>query len=178
MEPWAKRIFDLLQEGKAEGRSQKALAKACGLSQTSISQWFSDTGNKPATRMIMGDNLIAAARYLGTTPEYIMTGVGGPSSHGMGLDPDTLAAAIKLVRLTFRNLDVEHDAEVDGVPTALAYRYLIARKERLVSADVLIDFSQYLKRRIQEAGISDERVEGNGGSGPSDRGSRSRRKAG
>ena len=148
MEPWAKRIFDLLQEGKAEGRSQKALAKACGLSQPSISQWFSDTGNKPATRMIMGDNLIAAARYLGTTPEYIMTGVGGPSSHGMGLDPDTLAAAIKLVRLTFRNLDVEHD------------------------------FSQYLKRRIQEAGISDERVEGNGGSGPSDRGSRSRRKAG
>ena len=179
MEAWAQRILDLLQKGRAEGRSQKALAQACGLSQPSVSQWFSDSGNKPATQMIMGDNLVAAARYLGTTPEYIMTGIApDSSSHQMGLDPEILSAAIKLVRLTFTILGVDHDPESDGVPTALAYRYLISRQERSVSGDVLIDFSQYLKRRMQEAEQNDEGVDGVGGLGAGHRGTRARRRAG
>ncbi len=63
--------------------------------------------------MIMADNAVAAARYLGTSVEYLMTGHGqtNSSSHPVGLDVERLAmlteeverGAAGLVRLSPRS---------------------------------------------------------------------------
>ncbi|RRU17848.1 helix-turn-helix transcriptional regulator [Stenotrophomonas sp. 278] len=96
MEAWARRIKSLLDE---KGLSQTDLARACGRSQPSMSQWFSDTASKPATKMIMGDNLLAAARFLGTTPEYILTGEGrSTASQPTRPDFQKMASAVLLLR--------------------------------------------------------------------------------
>lgn len=75
MEPWAQRIQRRMTE---LGLKQTDLARACGLKDSSISGWFGKA-SKP-TRMIGGDNLVAVARYLRTTPEWIITGKGSPDA--------------------------------------------------------------------------------------------------
>ena len=67
--PWSQRILDVLAEHP--DKSAAGLARACNIGQGSVSGWF---GKGKPTKMISGDNLVAAARYLGTTPEWIMTG--------------------------------------------------------------------------------------------------------
>jgi len=91
-------------------------------------------------------------------------------SHPVGLDPQILAAAMRLVRLTFKHLEVPHDPEEDGVPTALAYQFLVRRGQRQVSADNVIDFTKAL--REQRKGESEANGFGAGGSGKSHRGAR------
>lgn len=64
-------------------------------------------------------------------------------------DPGILAAAIKLVRLTFEALDIEHDQEADGVPTALAYAYLLKRHQEVVTGENVVDFMKALRARAK-----------------------------
>lgn len=123
MEKWAERIKSLLDQGRHRGLTQTGLAKACGISQPSVSQWFNDGAAKPATEMIRGDNLIAAARYLGTTPEWVMTG-SGPStaSQPATLDLGKLQIAIVSVKEAVRRAGLEIDAFVVAPMIAFAYR--------------------------------------------------------
>lgn len=48
-----------------------ALAKACGVSQPSVSDWLNGS-----TKSIDGVNLIAAAEFLKVTPKWLATGLG------------------------------------------------------------------------------------------------------
>lgn len=98
MEPWAQRIKQLLEAGRSKGLTQSGLAKACGRQQPSLSQWFNDSESKQATKMIMGDNLLAAAKYLGTTPDWIIYGKGSPSASecdAPALQDDALADRVR-----------------------------------------------------------------------------------
>lgn len=61
--------------------SKAALARACNISKASVSGWFSG-----ATRSLDGQNLLAAAEYLGVRPEWLASGrgpmAGRPESGG------------------------------------------------------------------------------------------------
>lgn len=92
MEKWAERILRKMES--TPGLDKAGLARACGIKPPSVFQWFSDTDSKPATRMIAGDNLVAAARYLGMTADEIMTGA---QSQPARLDADRLAMLIEAV---------------------------------------------------------------------------------
>lgn len=70
-------------------------------------------------------------------------------SHSLRIDPDTISAALKLVRLTFLNRDEEIDQEINGEPLAYAYEFLMQRKEHAVTPENVIDFTRLLKRREQ-----------------------------
>lgn len=72
MQPWAKRIASRLAELEPQGKSRAGLIAACGVKPSSVSGWFG-LGTKP-TLMIEGGNLVAAAQYLETTAEWIITG--------------------------------------------------------------------------------------------------------
>lgn len=70
-------------------------------------------------------------------------------SHSLRIDPDTISAALKLVRLAFLNRDEEIDQELNGEPLAYAYEFLIQRKEHAVTPENVIEFTRLLKRREQ-----------------------------
>lgn len=78
MEMWAVRIQELMRDRRL---SAADLARACKIQPGSVSGWF---GGGKATKMISGDNLVAAAQALGTTAEYIMTGRGRPATGAVG----------------------------------------------------------------------------------------------
>lgn len=129
MEPWAERIEAVLREGRARGLTKTGLAKACGKAQPSISQWFNDNESKPATQMIMADNLIAAARYLGVTPEWIMTGSdwfnrGAEASQPVRMDVSKIAETAKILRTVFERRGVAFDPVEDADVFAEVYTLL------------------------------------------------------
>ena len=57
--------------------TQRALAAVCGISAPSVSEWF--TGQ---TKVIMGDNAVRAARFLGVNVRWLTTGEGPMYSEG------------------------------------------------------------------------------------------------
>lgn len=119
----------MLDEGRSRGLTQTGLAKACGRSQPSLSQWFNDSESKPATQMILGDNLVAAARYLGTTPEWIMTGSEsrrneGQASQSVRLSASTIAETAKILRTVFERHGVDFDPVEDADLFAEVYTLL------------------------------------------------------
>lgn len=71
--------YRIRQMRKNKGVSQKDLAKTVGVSQASITYWESDA-NEPA-----GGNLLALARAMGVTPDWLISGRGDPS--GPELEP-------------------------------------------------------------------------------------------
>lgn len=75
-------------------------------------------------------------------------------SHPLRIDAETISAALKLVRLAFRQRDQEIDQEINGEPLAYAYEFLIARNETTATAENVIEFSRALNRR--QEGVSDE----------------------
>lgn len=107
MEPWARRILSRLDELRDSGLSEAGLARACKISRASVSGWFG-AGTK-LTRMISGDNLVAAADYLTTTPHWIMTGRNGPAdaSQPAGLLPPKIASTTKALLTFLRRRDPE-----------------------------------------------------------------------
>lgn len=145
MEKWAQRIKDALD---ADPRlSQTGLAAACNAKQPSISQWFNDDDNdKPPTKMLSGGNLVAAARYIGTTAEFIMTGR-DPQSQPVGIDPDilrnanTLLQKIAVIRRTAPVPDINADA------LAVAYT-VVSEASRDLADDNVFDFmSRFAERQ-------------------------------
>lgn len=93
MEEWARRITEIMTERRTTAAD---IARACKIKPGSVSGWF---GGGKATKMISGDNLVATAKHLGTTAEYIMTGAPPPSaqSHVERLDSDKLAIVLAVV---------------------------------------------------------------------------------
>ncbi|HDS1303543.1 TPA: hypothetical protein QEK28_000341 [Stenotrophomonas maltophilia] len=72
-------------------------------------------------------------------------------SQDLRIDPEIIASAIRLVRLTFANLGIDDFSnEDDGTPLAYAYEYLYQRGEATVTPDNLIDFSKALAQRLRE----------------------------
>ncbi len=141
MEMWAQRIKQLLDEGRHRGLTQTGLARACGRSQPSLSQWFNDSGSKASTQMILGDNLVAAAKYLGTTPEWIMTGEGArPTSQPVRLAVSNIAETAKILRKILERrgekLDMERDAELFSEVYAL-----LDKLPSNPSQDATVDFT-------------------------------------
>lgn len=148
MEKWAERIQGRLIAGKARGLTQTGLARACGISQPSVSQWFNDSA-KPATKMILGDNLLAAAAYLGVSPEWIITGrEAGAISHTVGLDLRTLQTAIVSVKEALRRAGLELDAYVAAPLIAFAYRERMALPYDLPNSE-LPAFDQAVWEKLQ-----------------------------
>ncbi len=80
----------------------------------------------------------------------VATPQSGPS-HSLRIDPEIIASALRLLRLTFANLGIDDfDNEQDGTPLAYAYEYLLKRGELMVTPDNLIDFSKALAERLRE----------------------------
>jgi hypothetical protein len=97
MEPWAKRLYDLLvikDNGKV---NVTALARAVRASQPTVSQWFKPKKGGEVTKMIEADNAVRAAAYAGTTVEYIFTGRGSKSSQSARLDEAKLISVLETV---------------------------------------------------------------------------------
>jgi transcriptional regulator with XRE-family HTH domain len=142
MSSWGNRIKVGLQK---PGLSQAGLARACKVSGPTVSEWVND-----GIQMLAGDNLVAAAKYLRCSAEWIMTGHGaGPQSQSVGLDPERLASSVTLGRLAHDLLDIEFDAETDADTVALAYEWMQARDQRAATADNVVEFSKFMKRQAQ-----------------------------
>jgi transcriptional regulator with XRE-family HTH domain len=100
-------------------------------------------------------------------------------SHLLRIDPETIAAAIKLVRLSFLNLGLEIDQEVNGLPLAYAYQFLLQRQERTVTAENVVAFRPMLEQRLKgDSESGQEHGSEAGGSGSGHRQHRQRREAG
>lgn len=87
---------------RSKAVSQKELAKTVGVSQASITYWESDT-NEPA-----GANLLALASALGVTPDWLISGRGGPAAqrglfHALILpfSPSAATAPLCAIRTTY-----------------------------------------------------------------------------
>lgn len=105
MEPWARRIEKRMLE---RGETIASLARACKVKSASVSGWYG-RGAKP-TQMIIGDNLVAAAAFLHTTAEWIMTGKGVEDlsvgqSHAARLDRHKVAVTTKALLRFLRRRD-------------------------------------------------------------------------
>lgn len=79
------------------------LARACGIKPASVSDWI--TGK---TKTIKGANLLAAARLLGVTPEWLSTGRGprtapGRDSQLVRLDPSMIAITHRVLRDLYKS---------------------------------------------------------------------------
>lgn len=153
MSPWAARIKELLGD-----RPQSALAAACGIKPPSVSQWFSDGVKR--TSMIGGDNLIAVAKFLNTTPEWIMTGRGQRDlSQPVELDLEILKSAIVSVKKSLRAAGLELDAFIAAPTIAFAYRerlryprYMDKREYGLFDAMIQDRLREELGHGEEEAG--------------------------
>ena len=99
METWARRIEERLKLGH-QGPSD--LARACKIKPSSISEWFGRASK--TTKMISGDNLVAAAKFLGVTEEWIMTGA-APIERSVSqperLDHERLLTSIQFLEKLF-----------------------------------------------------------------------------
>ena len=122
MEPWAKRIRELLAE--SGGRLTEAgIANACKVKQPSVWQWFNPPAGKKTTKNIAAIHALRTAQYLGTTVDYILTGRGAKvASHDVGLDTSMLESAIVSVKEALREFGLELDAFVAAPMMAFAYR--------------------------------------------------------
>lgn len=122
MEPWARRIAELLEDGRARGLSEPGLAKACKAAQPSVWQWFNAPKGRKTTKNISAANLIAAAKYLGTTAEWLMTGQGVRSTTDpAAVDWQMLQSAIVTVKEAVQARGLELDAFVAAPMIAFAY---------------------------------------------------------
>lgn len=122
-----------------------------------------------------------AGVYRGFRIEWLINGTGPQRSavadeaasydlsQALRIDPETIAAALKLVRLSFLNLKLEIDQEVNGTPLAYAYEYLLKRQERAVTAENVIDFSARLEKKLLETSDDATRSGNTGGAGRSNR---------
>jgi transcriptional regulator with XRE-family HTH domain len=146
MEPWAHRIYARLTK---LGQTQAALAKACGISEPSISGWFGKA-SRP-TRMIAGDNLVYAAKFLETTPEWIITGRGQadsamPShSQSMRLQWEIMRGVARAVQDTAKEMKVVLDSQQAIVLAAEMYERV--GESGITAADVV-----WLVRRLEQGG--------------------------
>lgn len=128
---------------------QKDIASALGMSASYLSQLVAGKkmGDEVARKIEAErhlahgwmDQLQGAARGIAEVrPEYV--------SRPLRIDPETIAAALRLIRLSFLNMGLEIDQEENGYPLAIAYDFLAERNEKAVTADNLLEFKPRLER--------------------------------
>lgn len=146
---WGDRIRE---QRKRLGISQTELAAACGIKQPSVSAW--ESGD---SLMIDGVNLVAVARKLRVTPEWVMTGRDpSPASHSLELDLDMLKSAIVAVKEALRAFGLELDAFVAAPMIAFAYRER-QRLPRHMTKEGYRDFDAMVTDRLRgELGHGEE----------------------
>lgn len=159
-----------------EGLSQQALAqrvREAGAKQVRyqhIQQLLASPDRKPRY-------MLELARAFGMSVEELVTWKPGASrrstdpaklapvsSQSEGQDPAMLASAYQLARLACKALRLPFDPETaeDANIVLLGQTYLIARGERIVTPDNLVDFQAYLQNRIH--GQQEEKGRGRAGS--------------
>lgn len=141
MEQWAQRIKDRLDT--TPGLTMSGLAKACGIKPPSLFQWFNSVGDKPSTRMLSGENLVAAAIYTGLDPVEIMTGR-KTAAQPMRLTGDMLAGSYRMARSAVKaagmhDFDPETEPE-DAALLALAIGDIFENGLTTVSDSDVLDF--------------------------------------
>lgn len=152
MEKWAERIAERMRE---QGKSEADLARAIKLAQPSVFQWFKPNGDKPCTKSIKAESLLGASRFLGLSPEWILTGRGPKElSQYVGLNEHKLAVAIVSVRKAAESAGLVMDEAQDAALIALAYRELSPYPETLTKAQ-MVDFDGVV-RHLLMGGISSE----------------------
>ena len=142
--------------------TQRALAEHAKIPDPAqISQWINrsvdaKTGKprvmKTSTARSIEQNLGLGANWMDTQQSQPATQrIGEPDapylSQGLRIDPATIAAALKLVRLTFLQREQVIDQEVNAEPLAHAYEFLMARREHTVTPENVVDFALAMKRR-------------------------------
>lgn len=147
MQPWAKRIQELLEEGKAEGLSEAGLARACKAKQPSVWQWF-NAKNGQTTKNLTAANAVRAAEYLGTTAEYLVTGRGRRRPLDLELDLTMLQESIDAVQKALRTSGLELDAFVATPMLAFAYRERL-KLPRDLSTLQLNEFDTVISHRLR-----------------------------
>lgn len=155
----------LTEELTHDGRTKKAAAIALNLSASYLSQLLGGKkmGDDVARKIERARGLVHGAmdQPLWTRDASAVADARGSyHSHLLRIDPETIASALKLIRLSFQNLDLEIDQEENGTPLAFAYQYLLERQERQVTAENIIDFSARLRSRLKE--MADETGEEGG----------------
>ena len=149
--------------------SQAALARACGIKPPSVSNWLDGR-----TKALEGANLLAAAKALGVTPEWLATGSGPmknsqAESQGVGQDAERMRAAAKFLEDLFAHRGKVFVAS-EQIPLLLAVYTDLASTEEPNLVALTFKYGERLK------GDADERQGKTGGSGK-DGGSRDRRRA-
>lgn len=150
-------LSDGLKQRQA-GLREQDVALALDLSPSHYSQMKGDK--------VMGDDVarkVEAARNLphgwmdnvhDETSSHVREGSSPYRSQALRIDAETISAALKLVRLAFRQRDQEIDQEVNGEPLAYAYEFLLTRNETTATAENVIEFTRALNRK--QAEVADE----------------------
>lgn len=149
MESWAKRIAQLLAEQKHLGKSEAGIARACGIANNSVSQWFGRVKDKPATGSLKAETAIHTAKYLGTTVEWMMLGRGNKeASQDLDFDPEILGQAFVATEKAARSIGVEYDAA--QVPELLIYAYKMRPALKLGrDRKTLDDFDSMVRKHLE-----------------------------
>jgi hypothetical protein len=139
------------------GAKEKDIAAALDMSASYFTQLKSGSS-------IIGDATARKIEEIRGLPHGWMDNVHTGSSHrtgesappyvsqGLRIDPATISAALRLVRLAFLNRDEVIDQEVNGEPLAHAYEFLMARRENAATAENVVEFGMALRRRQAEGG--------------------------
>lgn len=161
MEPWARRILSRLDELRDGGASEADLARHCKISRASVSGWFGK-GTK-VTRMISGDNLVAAAEYLNTTPAWIITGRGdhGAASQPAGLVAPKIVSTTKALLTFLRRRDPDATLNLADPDDAALFAGVYAEAIALPatpSEDEQTEFAAKVADLIAAQGARNERA--------------------
>lgn len=150
MSDWGDRIQKRRQE---LGFSQTQLAHACGLKPASVNDWESGK-----TKTIEGANLLRAARYLQTTPEWIIFGTGAEAAEASQLgrrDTDTLEAGLKLIKAVTKITRQPLEDAMNALAISVAMEIVNEAEEGLDDSNVLdfmAKFAERLEKRRQGDG--------------------------
>lgn len=139
-------------------RSQAALARACKISPAAVSEWVLGK-----TVKIEAANLLAAARFLGVSPEWLASGKGPmcdesvnlrrePQSQPVKLDPGTMLSALRYLDRRFTEAGQRFDPFLDA--DLLCWAYEVESVTDAPPSNV-IDFGREVAKRLTKGGLRD-----------------------
>ena len=105
MAPWAKRLWSMIESGESDGLSMGGLIKATKAKQSSVWQWFKAPPGKKTTEKVRAEYLVRAAKYVGTSVEYLVTGKDAASSQSARLDEGKLAYMLVSLDDALKNMN-------------------------------------------------------------------------
>lgn len=146
---------------------QTDVARACGVDASTVNDWVSGR-----SKTIKGENLIAVARFLGVSPEWLATGRGnmrpseedvnfspvraGTASQTERIDPTTLGKAMKFARAYLAARGEPKD--IEGRPHLVAVAYeVVAEIERTTDEADFIEALGRMTERLGAVEVGDDR---------------------